>query len=151
MGRKLRAISRTLRRRSGEAKAEVVALTGEAGVLLERSIREARRLAALARRTASGRGANAKLEVATRLEELAGRCEKVTRQIKQRVAGEAIKDRIVSLADPDARPIRKGKLGQPTQFGYVTQLAEVTENTRRGARGPDPACVHDTEGVTLPV
>ena len=135
MGRKLRAISRTLRRRSGEAKAEVVALTGEAGVLLERSIREARRLAALARRTASGRGANAKLKVATRLEELAGRCEKVTRQIKQRVAGEAIKDRIVSLADPDARPIRKGKLGQPTQFGYVTQLAEVTENTRRGARG----------------
>jgi IS5 family transposase len=41
----------------------------------------------------------------------------------------------VSLADPDARPIRKGKLGKPTEFGYVTQLAEVTENTRRGARG----------------
>ena len=135
MGRKLRAISRTIRRRSGEAKAEVVALTGETGELLERSIREARRLAALARRTASGRGAKAKLKAATQLEELAGRCEKVTRQIKQRVAGEAIKDRIVSLADPDARPIRKGKLGQPTQFGYVTQLAEVTENTRRGARG----------------
>jgi IS5 family transposase len=135
MGRKLRAISRTIRRRSGEAKAEVLALTGDTGELLERSIREARRLAALARRTASGRGGKAKLKAATRLEELAGRCEKVTRQIKQRVAGEAIKDRIVSLADPDARPIRKGKLGQPTQFGYVTQLAEVTENTRRGARG----------------
>ena len=135
MGRKLRAISRTIRRRSGEAKAEVVALTGETGELLERSIREARRLAALARRTASGRGATAKLKAAAQLEELAGRCEKVTRQIRQRVAGEAIKDRIVSLADPDARPIRKGKLGQPTQFGYVTQLAEVTENTRRGARG----------------
>ncbi len=135
MGRKLRAISRTIRRRSGEATAEVVGLTGETGELLERSIREARRLAALARRTAGGRGAKAKLKAATQLEELAGRCEKVTRQIKQRVAGEAIKDRIVSLADPDARPIRKGKLGQPTQFGYVTQLAEVTENTGVGRGG----------------
>jgi hypothetical protein len=44
-------------------------------------------------------------------------------------------DRLVSLADPDARPIRKGKLGKPNEFGYVTQLAEVTENTKRGARG----------------
>ena len=57
------------------------------------------------------------------------------RQIKQRVAGEPITDRIVSLSDPDARPIRKGKLGKPNEFGYVSQLAEVTENTKRGARG----------------
>jgi IS5 family transposase len=41
----------------------------------------------------------------------------------------------VSLADPDARPIRKGKLGRPNEFGYVAQLAEVTAHTRRGARG----------------
>jgi hypothetical protein len=41
----------------------------------------------------------------------------------------------VSLSDPDARPIRKGKLGEPNEFGYVVQLAEVTENTGRGARG----------------
>ena len=45
MGRKLRAITRTIRRRSGEAKAEVLKLTGETGELLERSVREARRLA----------------------------------------------------------------------------------------------------------
>jgi hypothetical protein len=32
-------------------------------------------------------------------------------------------------------PIRKGKLGTPNQFGYVAQLAEVTANTGRGARG----------------
>jgi IS5 family transposase len=89
----------------------------------------------LARHRARGRGAQAKLKAAKRLEELADRCEKVARQIRQRVAGEPIKDRIVSLADPDARPIRKGKLGKPNEFGYVTQLAEVTENTRRGARG----------------
>ncbi|MDP9255631.1 MAG: transposase, partial [Actinomycetota bacterium] len=34
-----------------------------------------------------------------------------------------------------ARPIRKGKLGNPTQFGYVAQLAEVCPSTQRGARG----------------
>src|SRR5215203_495121 len=83
----------------------------------------------------AGRGAKGKQRAAAKLEELAGRCEKVARQIKQRVAGEPIKDRIVSLFDPDARPIRKGKLGKPTEFGYVSQLAELTENTKTGARG----------------
>ncbi len=44
-------------------------------------------------------------------------------------------DRLISLADPDARPIRKGKLGKPNEFGYVAQIAEVTDHTKRGARG----------------
>jgi len=135
MGVKLRAISRTIRRRSGEAKAEVLKLTEQTGELLERSIAEARKLAAATRRKARGRGANAKLKAAAKFEELADRCEKVAMQIKQRVAGEPIKDRLVSLFDPDARPIRKGKLGKPNEFGYVSQLAEVTEHTKRGARG----------------
>src|SRR5437588_7631909 len=71
MGRKLRAISRTIRRRSGEAKAEVLTLTQETGELLERSITEARRLAAIARRRARGRGARAKLKAAAALQEMA--------------------------------------------------------------------------------
>ena len=50
MGRKLRGIARTIRRRSGEAKAEVLKLTAETGELLERSVKEARRLVAAARR-----------------------------------------------------------------------------------------------------
>jgi IS5 family transposase len=135
MGRTLRAVTRTIRRRSGEAKSEVLALTAKTGELLEQSIRETRRLVVIARRRARGRGAKAKLKAAAQLEELADRCEKVASQIKQRVAGEPIKDRLVSLADPDARPIRKGKLGKPNEFGYVNQLCEVTENTKRGARG----------------
>jgi IS5 family transposase len=56
-------------------------------------------------------------------------------QIQQRTRGEKITDRLVSVADPDARPIRKGKLGRPNEFGYVAQIAEATANTRRGARG----------------
>jgi transposase, IS5 family len=135
MGRTLRAVTRTIRRRSGEAKSEVLRLTEQTGKLLESSIKETRRLAMIARRRARGRGATAKLKAAATLEQLADRCEKVAKQIKQRVGGEPITDRLVSLADPDARPIRKGKLGKPNEFGYVNQLAEVTENTRRGARG----------------
>jgi IS5 family transposase len=135
MGRKLRAITRTIRRRSGEAKSEVMRLTKQTGELLELSVTEARKLAIVARRRARGRGANAKLKAAAKLEELADRCEKVVRQIRQRVAGERITDRIVSFFDPDARPIRKGKLGKPNEFGYVSQLAEVTEHTKPGARG----------------
>jgi transposase, IS5 family len=135
MGHKLRTITRTIRRRSGEAKSEVLKLTGETGELLESSIKEARRLAAIARRKARGRGARAKLKAASALEETADRCEKVATQIRQRVVGEPIKDRIVSLHDPDARPIRKGKLGKRTEFGFVSQLAEVTEHTKTGTRG----------------
>ena len=135
MGHKLRTITRTIRRRSGEAKREVLKLTGETGELLERSITEARRLAQVARRRARGRGARAKLKAAAALEEMADRCEKVAAQIRRRVADDPIKDRIVSLHDPDARPIRKGKLGKRTEFGFVSQLAEVTEHTQRGARG----------------
>jgi transposase, IS5 family len=152
MGRTLRALTRTIRRRSGEAKAEVLRLTEQTGKLLEKSVRETRRLAVIARRRARGRGAKTKLKAAARMEELADRCEKVARQIKQRVAGEPIKDRLVSLADPDARPIRKGKLGKPNEFGYVTQLAEVTENTKRGARGlivPSPTAIGNPSEDTL--
>ena len=135
VGRKLRALTRTIRRRSGEAKAEVLALTEQTGELLERSITEARKLANAARGKARGRGAAAKVKAAAQLEEIADRCEKVAAQIRQRVKGEAITDRLVSISDPDARPIRKGKLGKPNEFGFVSQICEITEHTRRGARG----------------
>ena len=131
----MRELTRTLRRRTGQAKAEVLELTKQTGTTLRKSVKEARALAAAARRSARGRGARAKLKAAKALEELADRCEKVTEQITKRVNGEKITDRLVSLWDADARPIRKGKLSQPNQFGYVDQLCEITQNTRRGARG----------------
>jgi IS5 family transposase len=135
LGRRLRAISRTISRRTGERKAQVLALTEQAGQLLSRSVREARRLALTARQQARGRGAQRKLRAISSLEQLADRAERVTAQIKLRIAGESIPDRLVSMFDPDARPIRKGKLGKPNEFGYVLQICEVTQNTRRGARG----------------
>jgi IS5 family transposase len=140
MGRRLRAI----RRRSGEAKAEVLKLTAQTGELLERSVKEARRLAKVTRSKARGRGAKAKLRAAGKLEELADRCEKVASQIKQRVAGEAITDRLVSLSDPDARPIRKGKIGKPNlgrYRGYADIDLWVAVNAQRSRRflGLEPA------------
>jgi IS5 family transposase len=135
IGRRLRMISRTMGRRTGERKQEVLRLTKEAGRLLARSLHEARRLAAKARGSARGRGAGAKLAAVKRLEEMADRAERVVEQIKLRMAGKPIPDRLVSMFDPDARPIRKGKLGKPNEFGYVVQICEVTPNTKRGARG----------------
>jgi IS5 family transposase len=145
VGRRMRAIGRTLRRRTGDAKAEMLALTGEAGRFLARSAREARALAGEARQRARAlrrsRGTTARRQASRilasieRLETLAERSEKVVEQIRKRLAGEPIRDRLVSLFDADARPIRKGKLGRPTEFGYVEQLAEVTPNTKPGARG----------------
>jgi len=135
VAQRLHKLNRTLAARTGQGKPTALRLTGEAGRLVERSVREARRVAERLRARARGRGAQAKLAAAERLDELAERADKVARQIRQRLAGERISDRLVSIADPDARPIRKGKLRAPTEFGYVIQLAEVCENTRRGARG----------------
>jgi IS5 family transposase len=152
VGRRLRQLNRTLARRTGQGKPTALRLTGEAGELVRRSVAETRRLAARLRARSRGRGAQPKLAAARRLEELAGLGEKVSDQIARRLAGEPISDRLVSLADPDARPIRKGKLRQPTEFGYVFQLTELTANTRRGARGlivPAPSQIGNPKEDTL--
>ena len=109
-------------------------LTGETGELLQRSIKEARRLAQIARVKARGRGVKAKVKAAAALEEMADRCERSPVR-SAAVDGEPIKDRIVSLHDPDARPIRKGKLGKPNEVGFASQLAEVTEHTKAAPVG----------------
>src|SRR5579863_5102189 len=112
VGRLVRAISKTLARRSGEDAAGVLRLDHAACQRMARSAREARELAARARMHARGRGARAKLRAAAALEQLADRCQRVADQVDRRVRGLKIPDRLVSIADPDARPIRKGKLGK---------------------------------------
>jgi transposase, IS5 family len=59
------------------------------------------------------------------LEETIAATERLLAQTDQRLAGNrVIADRLVSLADPDARPIRTGKPSAPTQFGYTLLVAE---------------------------
>ena len=97
-------------------------------MLLTRSVREARRaLAAVPEQT--GAAARRTME---RLDILIGQATTVIDQIAKRVRDEPITDRLVSFADPDARPVRKNKIATPAQFGYVSQL---TGSTRRGSRG----------------
>ena len=135
ISRRVRAMTRTLGRRTGERKQQVLELTEQAGKLMQRSIREAKRLVVVARRRARGRGAQAKLRQIQKLEAIIERSERVAEQIRKRMRGEKITNRLISIFDPDARPIRKGKLGKPNEFGFVTQICEVTENTKTGARG----------------
>jgi hypothetical protein len=135
---------------------ETAAAAGRIAVQAEPacSVLQARRLAGEARRAARGRWARAKLEAAQRLEQLAGGCERIAEQIAKAPAARRSPDRLVSIADPDARPIRKGKLGKPTEFGYVEQLCELTENTGPGARGlilpPQAAPGNPGENTLLP-
>jgi IS5 family transposase len=61
------------------------------------------------------------------LDELATAAER-TRKIAQtrtRLAGQVPEGatRLVSLHDPDARPIRKGRIDKPVEFGYKAQVA----------------------------
>jgi transposase, IS5 family len=50
----------------------------------------------------------------------------VVEQTRTRLRGEVPNGatRLVSLHDPDARPIRKGRLGKPVEFGYKAQLVD---------------------------
>jgi IS5 family transposase len=145
---RMRRLGRTLKRRNGEAKAEVLKITRECGDLLGCSLREARRLV-----DQLAAGSPVQQAAATRLSVLCDRCQRVCEQIDKRLAGEPITDRLVSLHDPDARPICKGKLARRTEFGYVQQICEVTENTT-GGRGyilpPSTAAGNPGENQLLP-
>ena len=58
---------------------------------------------------------------------LVDRVERVADQTYQRVVDGVTPPgatRIVSLHDPDARPITKGRLGRPVEFGYKAQLVD---------------------------
>jgi IS5 family transposase len=125
-GRRTKQLARTLRRRTGVAMAEVDRLTGEVAQIARQSLREVQAVlrnarGGLARRPDDGRLGRLVGELA----EMIAATERLLAQTDQRLAGNrVIPDRLVSLSDPDARPIRKGKPQHPTQFGYTLLLAE---------------------------
>jgi IS5 family transposase len=60
-----------------------------------------------------------------RLSEQRDVAKKILEQIDQRLAGaHSIPERIVSMHDPEARPIRRGKLAKPNEFGRTMQLTQ---------------------------
>jgi IS5 family transposase len=60
------------------------------------------------------------------LHSIVGRTERVVAQARSRLAGvmPESSNRLVSLHDVDARPIRKGRLGKPVEFGYKAQIVD---------------------------
>ena len=118
-------IGSKLRRRSDDAKAEVLAITGELADLAETAVEQAKRVLVNARRM----GERPVRRLRRMLADLAHVLDAVAQVIAQtrlRLAGETppAKTRRVSLHDGDARPIRKGSLATPTQFGYTGQVTD---------------------------
>jgi IS5 family transposase len=125
-GRRMKQLARTLRRRSGVAMGEVDRLTGEVAAIARHTLREVQVVARNARRAWRHRPGDGRLgRLVGELAETIAATERLLAQTNQRLAGNrVIADRLVSLSDPDARPIRKGKPGHPTQFGYTLLVAE---------------------------
>jgi transposase, IS5 family len=142
-GRRLKQISRTLRRRTGQAPAEIDRLTAQVAVIARQTVAQAEQVARNARRTLATRPGDGRLgRLVGRLDETTAATHRLLDQTRQRLAGNRIiPDRLVSLADPDARPIRKGKPQRPTEFGYTVLLAEcergfiATHHTHKGNPG----------------
>ena len=105
---------------------EVDRLTGQVAAIARRTLRDVQGVARTARRTLARRSGDGRLGwLVGELEETITQTNRLLAQTDQRLGGNrVIADRLVSLADPDARPIRKGKPRHPTQFGDSLLLAE---------------------------
>jgi transposase, IS5 family len=125
-GRRMKQLARTLRRRTGVAMGEVDRLTGEVARIARHTLRDVQVVAGTARRARRRRPEDGRLgRLVDELEETVAATGRLLTQTDQRLAGNrVIPDRLVSLSDLDARPIRKGKPRHPTQFGYTLLLAE---------------------------
>jgi IS5 family transposase len=125
-GRRLRQLTQTLRRRGGQAPAEVDRLTAELARLATATLRQVAGVARNATRALARRPDHGRLRrLLADLDQTMTHTARLLNQTRQRLAGvRSIPDRLVSLADPDARPIRKGKRAHPTQFGYTALICE---------------------------
>jgi IS5 family transposase len=121
-------IGSKLRRRSDDARADVLKITGELVVLAETVCEQAKRVLANARRVAD-RPVRRLRRMLADLDHLLDAVAQVIAQTRLRLAGQvpASKTRRVSLFDGDARPIRKGSLANPTQFGYTAQVVDTRD------------------------
>jgi IS5 family transposase len=132
--RRVREIAVRLRTRGKlsreESSAVIARVTGELADLAEKAAAEAAAvlrngLRALPRALSGqvrGRLRRALDELAVTLSRTAA----VVAQTRTRLSGQMPQNatRLVSLHDPDARPIRKGRTDRPVEFGYKTQVTD---------------------------
>ena len=128
--RRARDVVNTLRQRGDDRRARVWRLNTELAAIARASVRDARRVIRNARRQLrrlGGAGTGRQRAIVEDLAVLADRLERVAVQTRERVVDgvtPAGATRIVSLHDPDARPISKGRLGRPVEFGYKAQIVD---------------------------
>jgi IS5 family transposase len=133
--RRVREIAGKLRTRgklSREESTRVIhRVTGELADLAEKSAAEAAAVLRNGRRALpKAIGGRVRGRLRRALDELAvtiERTAKIVAQTRTRLGGQTPESatRLVSLHDPDARPIRKGRIDRPVEFGYK---AQVTDN-----------------------
>ena len=135
-GQRARSIAAKLKLRGeqhrDQAQAAVRRITGELAGIAEHTMREATaviRNARRALRTATGQRKGRLHRAINDLDTLVGRTEHVVAQARSRLAGVMPEsaNRLVSLHDAQARPIRKGRLGKPVEFGYKAQIVDNTD------------------------
>jgi len=127
--RRAHDIGAWLRRRNDDAKAEVRAINAELVTISTAAVADARAVARNARRglrQAGGAASGKAAALVAELERTAAALEAIAAQTRVRLTG-AIPDgstRLVSLHDLDARPIAKGRLGKPVEFGFKAQVVD---------------------------
>jgi transposase, IS5 family len=123
-----RSIGANLRRRTDAAKDEVRVINADMVRVARRAVREAREVVRNARRALrnSDFAARRTRAAVDELDRTADRVERVAAQTRQRLNGSTPDGatRLVSLHDPDARPIAKGRLGKPVEFGYKAHIID---------------------------
>jgi IS5 family transposase len=133
-GRRARAMAATMRTRAqlgrDEASRAISRVTGDLADLAEAAagqaaavLRNGRRAI---RRALSGRVRGRLRRALGELAVTIGRTATLVAQARSRLAGQMPDGatRLVSLHDPDARPIRKGRIDKPVEFGYKAQVLD---------------------------
>ena len=132
-GRRARSIASKLRLRGqqqrDQAQAAVQRITGELADIAQACLGEAVavvRNAKRALRSATGTRKGRLTQAINHLDALMTRTQQVVTQTRSRLNGVMPESatRVVSLHDVDARPIRKGRLGKPVEFGYKAQIVD---------------------------
>jgi IS5 family transposase len=168
-GRRARSIASKLRLRAAagmdETQAVVRRITGELAQIAEQAVHDAVAVVRNAKRAlprSAGQRKGQLRRAINDLEMLVGKAQRVLAQTRSRLAGVMPESstRLVSLNDPDARPIRKGRLGKPVEFGYKAQIIDnadgvILDHTVEMGNPPDapqlaPAIQRITHRVRRP-
>jgi len=129
--RALATVGRSLRMRTDEAKTAVLKHTARVLRFTRQVSRQAQHVLQNSRhvgRQVDDRTRTLVRRTRVRLRQQLDLTTRVMAQTRLRLRGTTtIPDRIVSVFDPEARPIRRGKLSAKTEFGYKALLTETED------------------------